>query len=449
LKAHPVIQTIGRYRWRICAVLFLATTVNYIDRNVLSFTMIDTAFRKEMLDLPATAVLTDADTGHFKELMGYVDAAFKIAYALGFLLAGYLVDRLGTKKGYAISLTVWSIAGVMNGFTGTIKGLSITRFILGIGESGNFPSAVKAVAEWFPKKERSLAAGVFNAGANIGVIVTALAVPYITIHYGWRMAFVATGLLGFIVLALWWLVYEKPEQHSKVSAEELAYINSDQEPETTKIPWTKLLRYRQTWAFAMGKFLADPIWYFYLTWLPDFFNSSEALDTKLDLKNIGIPFIIIYLVSDVGSVFFGWLSSRLIKHGWSVNKARKFTLFICACCVVPIIFASTTNSLYIAVALISLAAAGHQGWSANMYTLTSDMFPKKSVASVVGIGSMMGATGGAIFAASTGIIRVKFGYVPLFLIAGSAYLIALLFVHLLAPKLEPVDIHRASPDGLI
>lgn len=443
--SNPIISTIGRYRWRICAVLFLATTVNYIDRNVLSFTMIDEAFRKEMLDLPATATLTDADTGRFKELMGYVDAAFKIAYALGFLFAGYLIDRLGTKKGYAISLTVWSIAGVLNGFVGSIRGLSITRFILGVGESGNFPSAVKAVAEWFPKKERSLAAGVFNAGANIGVIVTAIAVPYLTIHYGWRMAFIATGLLGFVVLLLWWLTYEKPEDHKQVNAAELAYIQSDIEEEKgVKIPWTKLLTYRQTWAFAMGKFLADPIWYLYLTWLPDFFNSNEALDQKLDLKNIGIPFIVIYLVSDAGSVFFGWLSSRLIQSGWSVNKARKVSLLICALCVVPIVFASTTHSVYVAVALIALAAAAHQGWSANMYTLTSDMFPKQSVASVVGIGSMFGATGGAILAASTGIIRVKFGYTPLFILAGSAYLAALILVHLLAPKLEPVKVEPSE-----
>ncbi|MDX2001568.1 MAG: MFS transporter [Chitinophagales bacterium] len=429
---------LSRYRWRICAVLFLATTVNYIDRNVLSFTMIDNVFRREMLDLPAGEVLTESHIGHFKELMGYVDAAFKVAYALGFLLAGYLIDRIGTKKGYAISLTIWSIAGVTNGFVGSIRGLSFTRALLGIGESGNFPSAVKAVAEWFPRKERSLAAGLFNAGANIGIIVTALAVPFITIHYGWRMAFVATGLLGFIVLALWWLVYDKPERHAEVSAAELAHIHSDQELPTAKIPWIKLLGYRQTWAVAMGKLLADPIWYFYLTWLPDFFNSSEALDHKLDLKNIGIPFIIIYLVSDAGSIFFGWLSSWLIKSGWTLNAARKTTLLICACCVVPIVFASTTHSVYIAVALIALAAAGHQGWSANMYTLSSDMFPSQSVASVVGIGSMMGATGGAIFAASTGIIRVKFGYVPLFIIAGSAYLLALLLVHLLAPKLNPI-----------
>jgi ACS family hexuronate transporter-like MFS transporter len=426
-------------------VLFLATTVNYIDRNVLSFTMIDDAFRREMLGLPSTAVLTDADIGAFRKLMGYVDAAFKVAYALGFLFAGYLIDRLGTKKGYAISLTVWSIAGVLNGFVGSIRGLSITRFILGVGESGNFPSAVKAVAEWFPKKERSLAAGVFNAGANIGVIATAIAVPYLTIHYGWRMAFIVTGLLGFVVLLLWWLTYEKPEEHKQVGAAELAYIQSDvEEDKGVKIPWTKLLTYRQTWAFAMGKFLADPIWYLYLTWLPDFFNSNEALEQKLDLKNIGIPFIVIYLVSDAGSVFFGWLSSRLIQSGWSINKARKFSLLICALCVVPIVFAAKTHSVYVAVALIALAAAAHQGWSANMYTLTSDMFPKQSVASVVGIGSMFGATGGAILAASTGIIREEFGYTPLFILAGSAYLFALLLVHLLAPKLEPVKVETVD-----
>lgn len=428
------------YRWRICALLFFATTINYVDRNVLSFTMINDAFRKDMLGLPATALLTDADVGHFKELMGYVDACFKLAYAIGFLIAGYLIDKLGSRKGYAISLTIWSIAGVLNGFIGSVRSLSFTRFLLGLGESGNFPSAVKTVAEWFPKKERSLATGIFNAGANIGIIGTALMVPYITTNYGWRPAFIVTGLLGFIVLIFWLLVYRTPEQHPQLSATELAYIHSDNEVDGTKIPWTKLLGFRQTWAVAMAKFLADPIWYFYLTWLPDFFNSGEALDHKLDLKNIGLPFIVIYIVSDIGSVFFGWLSSKMIAKGWSVNKARKTTMLICGLCVAPIAFASVTHSTYIAVALIALAAAAHQGWSANVYTLASDMFPKKSVGSVIGIASMMGAIGGTIFAASTGVIRVKFGYVPLFVIAGGAYLTALVLVHLLAPKLKPVKV---------
>jgi ACS family hexuronate transporter-like MFS transporter len=433
-----------RYRWRICALLFVATTINYIDRNVLSFTMIDGAFRKEMLGMDASAVLTGAEIGRFKEMMGYVDAAFKAAYALGFLLIGYVIDRIGTKNGFSIALSLWSVAGVLNGFVGSVKGLSFTRFLLGLGESGNFPSAVKTVAEWFPKKERSLAAGLFNAGANIGIIITALAVPYITVHFGWRASFILTGLLGFAVLIAWRMMYRKPEEHDRVSKAELQYIQSDTgEIKAAAIPWSKMFRHRQTLAFAAGKFFADPIWYFYLTWLPDFFNSSEALETKLDLKSIGLPFLIIYLVSDTGSVFFGWLSSRLIKSGWTVNKARKTTMLICALCVVPIMFASTTGSVYVAVALIALAAAAHQGWSANMYTLASDMFPAQSVGSVVGIGSMAGAISGVVFAASTGIIRVKFGYLPLFVIAGSAYLVALLFIHLLAPKLEPVKVEPA------
>lgn len=432
-------QNTGSYRWRICALLFFATTVNYVDRNVLSFTMIDEFFRREMLGLADGAVLTQADTDHFKEMMGYVDAAFKLAYALGFLIMGYVIDKLGTRKGYSIAISVWSIAGVLNGFVGSVKGLSVTRFLLGIGEAGNFPSAVKTVAEWFPRKERSFATGIFNAGANIGIIVTALAVPFITVNYGWRASFVATGLLGFGVLVFWKLMYRKPEEHPQLSKSELDYINSDKETETEgRTSWLELLKHRQTWAFAAGKFMADPIWYFYLTWLPDFFNSSESLEQTLDLKNIGLPFIFIYLVSDVGSVFFGWLSSRLIQSGWEVNKARKITMLICALCVVPIVFASVTTSVYVAVILIALAAAAHQGWSANMYTLASDMFPKKNVGSVVGIGSMFGAIGGVLFAASTGIIRVKFGYIPLFAIAGSAYLIALLAVHLLAPKLEKI-----------
>lgn len=410
---------------------------------MLSFTMIDDAFRREMLGLPADTLLTDAHVASFKEMMGYVDAAFKTAYALGFLIVGYFIDKIGTRKGFTIALSVWSFAGVLNGFIGSVKGLSFTRFLLGLGESGNFPSAVKAVAEWFPKKERSLATGLFNAGANIGIILTALAVPYITIHYGWRTSFVVTGALGFLVLILWRWIYQRPEEHPGVSEHELAYIHSDtDEKPDAKISWGKMFTYRQTWAFAAGKLLADPIWYFYLTWLPDFFNSNEALEQKLDLKHIGLPFLVIYLVSDAGSVFFGWLSSRLIQAGWSVNKARKLTMLLCALCVAPIVFASVTTNIYVAVGLIALAAAAHQGWSANIYTLASDMFPKKSVGSVVGIGSMMGAISGAVFAASTGIIRVKFGYVPLFVIAGGAYLLALLIIHILSPKLEPVKMEE-------
>lgn len=440
LKKENLTHSVGNYRWRIVAILFFATTINYIDRNVLSFTMLDEVFRKNMLGIPEDNILTQADHDYFKEMMGYVDAAFKFAYAIGFLIIGYVIDRIGTKKGYSFAITLWSMAGVLNAFVGSVKGLSLTRFMLGLGESGNFPAAIKTVAEWFPKKERSFATGVFNAGANIGIIATALLVPWITINYGWRMSFIVTGLMGFVLLIAWRLAYRQPENHPKLSKEELEYIRSDNEEESAeKIPWKKMLTYRQTWAFAIGKFLTDPVWWFYLTWLPDFFNSNDALEQKLDLKNIGIPFVVIYLVSDGGSVFFGWMSSKFIKMGWSINKARKVTMLLCGLCVVPIIFASTTTNLYVAVALIALAAAAHQGWSANIFTISSDMFPKKALGSVVGIGGMMGAIGGTLFAAAAGVIRVKFGYLPLFLMAGGAYLLALLIIHLLSPKLEMAE----------
>jgi len=407
--------------------------------------MIDDFFRRDMLGLSAGAVLTTADVARFKELMGYVDGAFKAAYAIGFLIVGYFIDRIGTRRGFSLSLLIWSIAGVMNGIVVSVRGLTGVRFVLGIGESGNFPSAVKAVAEWFPKKERSFATGLFNAGANVGIILTALAVPYITINYGWRAAFVLTGVLGFVVLGLWRWAYKLPDQHPSVNIAELQHIQSDHEARDEKrIPWLQMFRHRQTWAFCAGKFFADPIWYFYLTWLPDFFNSNESLQHKLDLKHIGLPFLIIYITSDLGSIFFGWLSSRLIQTGWSINKARKFTMLICALCVMPIIFAASTTNIYLATGLIALAAAAHQGWSANNYTLASDMFPKQAVGSMVGIGSMMGAISGAVFAASTGLIRVKFGYLPLFIIAGCAYLAALLCIHLLVPKLEPVNMEGSG-----
>jgi ACS family hexuronate transporter-like MFS transporter len=431
----------SNYRWRIVALLFFATTINYIDRNVLSFTMIDEGFRKTMLGLSSDSVLTETNINLFKERMGFIDAAFKTAYALGFLFVGWFIDKVGTRKGFSLSIIVWSLASVLHGFVSSIRGLAITRFILGIGEAGNFPSAVKSVAEWFPKKERAMATGVFNAGSNIGIIFTAFSVPFITLHYGWRMSFVITGLLGFILLIAWLRIYKRPEQLKDLSEQELAHIKSDEDERhepAKRISWSRLITFRQTWAIAVCKFLADPIWYFYLTWLPDFFNSNEALDQKLDLKNISFSFLIIYLVSDAGSIFFGWMSSQLIQRGWTVNRARKVTLLLCAICVAPIFLASTTHHLWVAVALISLAAAAHQGWSANVYTMSSDMFPKNSVSSVMGIGGLFGATGGIILAATAGIVRVKFGYVPLFVLAATSYSLAWGIMCWLVPRWERI-----------
>ena len=434
----------GNYRWRIVAILFFATTVNYIDRQVLSFTMTDEIFRKEMLGIPLDVSLTQVDIDRFKVQYGDIDAAFKFMYALGFLVIGWLIDKIGTKKGFSLGITIWSIAGILTTFVGSMRGLGLARGLLGIGEAANFPSSIKTVSEWFPKRERSFANGVFNAGSNVGIIITAIGVPWMILNYGWRSSFFITGMLGFVLLGFWWLMYSRPETNPKVSEAELAYILSDQE-ETTKpkISWLKLLTYKQTWAFAVGKFMADPIWWFYMTWLPDFFNSNEALDQKLDLKSFGIPFLIIYVISDAGSVFFGWLSTQFMtRFGWTANRARKTTMLICALCVVPISFAAKTNSLSVAIALIALATSAHQGWSANMYTFASDLFPKNVVASVTGIGGMAGATAGILFALMAGRIIVSFGYIPMFIIASCAYLVALLIIHLILPNLEPIQIEE-------
>ncbi|WP_170312632.1 MFS transporter [Spirosoma agri] len=448
-----MLTTSGRYRWRIVALLFLATTINYIDRQVLSFTMTDEVFRKEMLDLPVDKELTKEAIDRFKILYSDVDAAFKFAYAIGFLLIGWLIDRIGTRRGFALGIIIWSIAATLTTFVQSMAGLRWTRAILGFGESAIFPSAVKTISEWFPRRERSFANGLFNAGTNVGIILTALVIPPLILKLGWRSSFLATGLLGFGLFVLWWFTYSKPERNKKLSATELAYIRRDDEKRVQVKPsWGQLLGYKQTWAFAVGKFMADPIWWFYMTWLPDFFNSNDALDQKLDLKGFGVPFLIIYVVSDAGSVFFGWLGTQFMSLGWSANRARKTTMLICALCVVPIVFAAQTNSLTVAIALISLAAAAHQGWAANMYTFASDLFPRNVVASVTGIGGMFGAVGGILLALLSGRIITAFGYLPMFVIASCTYLIALVLIHLILPRLEPVkaeELEKISNWGVL
>jgi ACS family hexuronate transporter-like MFS transporter len=437
----PSGSPIGRYRWRICAVLFLATTINYIDRNVFSFTMLDTTFRHQMLGIPLDQALTDADMAVFREKMSFLDSIFKYCYAFGFLLAGYMIDRIGIRRGYAVGIGGWSIAAVLHGLVHSVPGMAWARGLLGVGEATNFPSAIKTVSEWFPKKERSFATGIFNAGANVGIIVTAVCVPFIIAHWGWRASFIVTGAIGVFVLFWWLSMYRKPEEHPKLSREELAFIRQDGPPDSEKpVQWRELVKYRATWAFAIPKFMTDAIWWFYLTWLPTFFNSNPAFDTKLDLKQVGIPFLVIYLVSDAGSVFFGWLATKFIGMGWSVNKARKITMLICAICVIPIVFASMTSSIVVAIALISLATAAHQGWSANLFTTVSDQFPRRAVGSVVGIGGLMGGLGGALLAAKVGFIINTGGYVPLFIIAASAYVLALIILQALSPKLESISI---------
>ncbi|SEN03780.1 MFS transporter, ACS family, hexuronate transporter [Sphingomonas gellani] len=409
----------GNVRWVICALLFFATTINYIDRQVIGI-------------LKPTL---QTDLGWSEVDYGMIVFWFQAAYAIGLLACGPLIDRLGSKMGYAAAITVWSLAALAHALVRSPGGFSLARFALGLGESANFPAAIKSVAEWFPKKERALAAGILNAGANVGAIATPLVVPIIALNYGWRTAFVVTGLLGFVWLAAWLAFYRAPERHPRLSAQELAYIGADQDNDTgtATIPWRRLFRYRGTWAFLSAKFLTDPVWYLFLFWLPDFFAKRHGLD----LKTFGPPLIAVYLLADVGSIGGGWLSSALIKRGYGVNAGRKLALLASAVLVLPIVFASSVSSLSAAVAIIGVAAAAHQGWSSNLYTMVSDTFPKSSVASVMGIGGAAGAVGGMIMARYVGEVLEHVGsYVPVFIWAGSAYLVALLIVHILLPKLD-------------
>ena len=429
------------------ALLFVATTINYLDRQVLSFTMTDELFRKEMLGMAATDILTQERIDQFRVEYSKVDSAFKFAYAIGLLLMGWLIDRIGTKRGLSLGIIIWSLAAAGTSLVQSLSGLTLARVTLGLGEAANFPAAIKTVSEWFPRRERSYANGIFNAGTNVGIILTALLAPYLILNFGWRSSFLVTGLLGFGLLIFWWITYTKPHRSSRLSPAELAYIRSDAANEPPlRVSWMRLLSYKQTWAYIIGKFLADPIWWFYMAWLPDFFNSNDALDQKLDLKSFGVPFLIIYVVSDAGSIFFGWLSTQLMNMGWSANRARKTTMLICALCVVPIVYAAETTSLTVAIALISLATAAHQGWSANMYTFASDLFPKNVTASVTSIGGMFGAVGGILLARYSGDIINTLGYQPVFIMAGCTYLLALLLIHLVLPRLEPVSDAELAPD---
>lgn len=442
--AKPALS-VGHFRWVICALLFFAATVNYIDRQVLGI-------------LKPTL---EHEFGWSETDYGWIVFSFQTAYAIGLLIVGRSMDRFGTKKGFAYSITLWSLAALAHawalpigaavatiltvfGFVSqstaftSVVGFIVVRFLLGLGEAGNFPASIKTVAEWFPKKERALATGIFNSGTNIGALATPLLVPLVVLYWGWYEAFIITGVIGFIWLAFWLLIYRKPEEHPKLTRGELAYIQSDPTEPTVRIPWKRLFPHRQTWAFAVGKFMTDPIWWVYLFWLPDFLNKKHGLD----LKTFGLPIAIIYIIADVGSIGGGYISSRLIKQGWSINSSRKTAMLICALSVVPIVIASMTSSLWLAVILIGIAAAAHQGWSANIFTLSSDMFPKQAVGSVVGIGGMFGAIGGMVISPLVGyILQTTGSYVPIFIIAASAYLAALFIIHLLAPKLEPATIN--------
>jgi len=411
----------GNFRWVICGVLLLGTTKNYMDRQVIG--VLKTTLQQQF---------------HWSEIdYSNLVFAFQTAYALGMLAMGRLIDWLGTRIGYAIAMAFWSLASMAHGMVNSFAGFVGARAALGFGEAGVFPASLKATAEWFPRKERALATGIFNAGTNVGAIVTPLITPWITIHWGWRAAFLLIGAVGFVWLGLWLWVYREPEDHPRCSPEELQYIRSDPADPPARLSWLSLLRHRQTWAFTVGKFIVDPVWWFYLFWVPGFLQSKHGLA----LLQIGLPIVVIYLMADVGSVAGGWISSSLIRRGRTVNFGRKMAMLICAIAVVPIVFAANVASTWSAVFLIGLAAAAHQGFSCNLLTLPSDMFPGKAVASVVGIGGMAGAVGGMLIAKVVGYILQWTGsYAIPFTIAGSAYLIGLAVLHLISPKLEPVQL---------
>lgn len=412
---------IANLRWYICGLLFFATTINYIDRQVLSLL-------KPSLE---------QDLGWSEATYGWIVFAFQLAYAASMPLAGRAVDYLGTRLGYLVSVALWSVAAVFHSLASSAVGFGIARFALGFGESANFPAALKTVSNWFPRRERALATGIFNSGANIGALVTPPVVAFLVAHFGWRASFIFTGLLGFLWGAVWFRFYREPSQHPNLSATELAYIQSDAEPPlpSKQVPYLELLGDRAAWAFLIGKFLTDPVWWFYLFWLPGFLSTTY----KLDLSNLSGPLIVIYTASMVGSIGGGWISSSLIKRGWTVNRARKTAMLLCATAVTSAIFIYFTGgNLWLTVALVSVAAAAHQGWSANIYNIPVDVFPREAVASVIGLGGMGGAVGGLLAAPAIGYWLKWSGdaYGVLFVFAGILYLVALGVIQLLVPDLD-------------
>jgi ACS family hexuronate transporter-like MFS transporter len=428
---------VKKYRWIILSLVFFATTINYLDRQVISLLKDD----------------------YLEPLFGWTETdyaniviAFQITYALGMIGSGFIIDRIGTKSGYALALVIWSLAAIGHAFAISTGGFMAARAVLGFSEAGNFPAAIKTVAEWFPKKERALAAGIFNSGTNIGAIIAPLSVPLIAGTLGWEWAFIITGAIGLIWLLFWWLFYDSPHKHKKISTEEYNHIHSDDiedekfEDAPTKVKWFKLLGYRQTWSFALLKFFTDPVWWFILFWLPSFLNKQYGM-TKLALA---FPIAVVYTIAMFGSIAGGWLSGYFIQRGWPLYKARRTALLIFALCALPMLAAQWlgTFNYWYAVLIIGLAASAHQAWSANIFTTVSDMFPKKAVASVVGIGGMVGAVGGIIIARTAGLLldhfkalgKIETGYYIMFIICALAYIIAWSLFSLLVPKMPKVKI---------
>jgi ACS family hexuronate transporter-like MFS transporter len=411
----------SQYRWYICALLFFATVIAYVDRGVLGY----------MKDTLQHVI------GWDNVQYGYILASFKVAYAIGLVGAGWFTDWLGTRKGLAIAIVLWSIAAMSPGAATSVLTFGFAMFFLGIGEAANFPACIKTVAEWFPKGERALATGLFNSGANIGNVVVPLLVPLLVVAFTWRGAFVAAGATGFVWLAFWLVMYAKPQDHASVSAAELAHIQSDPGERLERVPWLRLFPCKETWVFAIAKFLSDPIWWFYTFWLPGYLQETF----HLNISENRWPVMMAFGLSAIGSVGGGYLSGAMLKSGRSLNVARKSALLICAVAILPVLYAPFSKNLWVVVGLTGLAMAAHQGWSANLFTVASDLFPKAAVASVVGIGGMVGAIGGALFDVFTGhVLKWTGSYIPVFAVCGSSYFVALIIVHLMTPKYTPAKL---------
>jgi ACS family hexuronate transporter-like MFS transporter len=431
--------TIGKYRWTICSLVFFATTINYLDRSVIS--LLKPNLEKDF-------AWTEQD-------YSYIVIAFQVAYALGMIGVGRLIDKVGTKIGYALSTFVWSIAAIGHALASSTFGFGVARAALGVSEAGNFPAAIKTTAEWFPKKERALATGIFNSGSNVGAIIAPLTVPWIAENMGWKWAFILTGAVGFIWLVLWFIIYEAPAKHKRLSQAEHDYILSDLEDVATaenleqrvaSVSWLKILSFKQTWAFIIGKFLTDPVWWFYLFWLPAFLKAQYQISGTAS----ALPIALVYTMTTFGSIGGGYLPLYFIKRGMPVFKARKTSMLIYALCAMPVVLAQWLGgfNMWYAVLIIGFAASAHQAWSANIFTTASDMFPKKAVASVTGMGGMAGAIGGILIAWLAGRLfdhykalgSIETGYYIMFFICGSAYIIAWLIMNYLAPKLRMIEV---------
>jgi MFS transporter, ACS family, hexuronate transporter len=420
------------YRWAVVALLFFAVTVNYIDRAVLG----------------VLKPLLDRELGWDQKDFGWMVTAFQATYAAGYLLAGRLMDRIGVRFGLWLAVSAWSIAAMAHGLARTVLEFSVARSMLGLAEGACFPAAIKAVTEWFPKEQRALATGIFNAGSPAGAILCPLAVPWLAGRWGWQCAFIATGAAGFVWVALWAWLYQAPDQHARISPQELEYIRKDPPESTLKIPWLELLRHRQAWAFMLGMMASAPVWWFFIFWTPDFLNKRFGLN----LTQSSLPLMIIFFVSSFGGIAGGWLSSALLRRGWSVNAARKTALLVCALCVLPVFTTPLQAGLWPAIALVTLAAAAHCGYAANLYTLVSDTVPRQAVGSVVGIGGMAGSVAGMFFAqlVSRVLDYTHNNYSVPFCLAASTYSLALILIHLLLPRLETMPLERVlqqSPAG--